>query len=64
MENIYLQSIELDKSYIKITIYQSQLFHEDKDILPYTLYLQLGNFEAKKIETINNNLQELKSPLN
>ena len=54
----------VDKSYIKIIINQCQVFHKEKNILPYTLYLQLDNFEVKKIKTINNTNEVLESPSN
>ena len=50
--------------FIKIIISQSQLFKKDKNILPYTLSLQLDDFPEKKIQSINNAIQILESPSN
>ena len=64
MEENTNKIIEIDKSFIKITINQSQIFNQFKNILPYTLYLQLENYPEQKIMTIKDINQTFESPSN
>ena len=64
MKENTIKTIEIDKAFIKITIYKSQIFNEYNNILPYTLYLKLGNFPEQKLMTIKDINQTFESPSN